>query len=72
MRFWLPLVFILGLSVIASAGTDIVGKFDRSSGFGGGMPIIGRIGGGSAPPPVGCGAGVIDASLGCPLPMLGM
>lgn len=69
MKFWLPLLFIIGLSVAASAATDIVGGVGR--GFTGRWPVAGKIGKGSSPPPVGC-AGVIDASVGCPLPMLGM
>lgn len=75
MKYILALLFILGASVIASAGVDIVGKIGRSStnyGFTGRMPITGGIGSGSTPPPVGCGTGVIDAGAGCPLPMLGM
>jgi hypothetical protein len=71
MRFWLPLFFILGLSAIASAGSDIVGPFGHSPGFSGRFPIVGGIGpGGSGPPPTCLGA--IDTSVGCPLPMLGM
>lgn len=70
MKFWLALLFIIGLSVASSAHTDIVGKIGRSSGFTGRNPVSGGIGSGSTPP-VGC-AGVIDASVGCPLPMLGM
>lgn len=73
MRYWLALIFILGLSVVASAGTDIVGKIGAggSLGFTGRFPLSGGFGSGG-PPPVGCGTGVIDASAGCPLPMLGM
>ncbi len=71
MRYWTALLFIIGLSVAASASSDIAGKIGRSSGFTGRFPITGGIGSGG-PPPAGCGTGVIDASAGCPLPMLGM
>ncbi len=73
MKFWTALILILTLSVAASASTDIAGKFGagRGLGFTGRMPLSGGWGS-SGPPPVGCGTGVIDASAGCPLPMLGM
>lgn len=74
MRFWLPLLIILGLSAAASAAndrSDIVGIIGHSLGFSGRFPLVGGIGTGGAAP-VGCGTGVIDASAGCPLPMLGM
>lgn len=72
MRFLLPLLIIIALSVMASAGSDIVGPFGSQKGilgFSGKTPIVGRVGSGSGGG--GC-AGVIDASVGCPLPMLGM
>lgn len=74
MRYWLALIVIIGLSITASAGVDIAGKLGGNSGnlsFTGRFPLTGGIGSGSAPP-ASCGTGVIDASAGCPLPMLGM
>lgn len=74
MRYILALLFIVGASVMASAGADIVGNLGRTTPFGftGKMPITGGIGSGSTPPPAGCGVGEIDAGAGCPLPMLGL
>lgn len=71
MKFMFPLLLLLALSAAASASTDIFGKFGSSTGFTGRFPIVGGIGPGGSTPPTGC-AGVIDASAGCPLPMLGM
>lgn len=67
MKYWLPLIIMLGMTVISSAATDIVGGLGQ--GFTGRWPIAGIIGSGSSPP--GSCNGVIDASSGCPLPMLG-
>lgn len=75
MRFLLPLLIIIALSVMASAGSDIVGPFGSQKGilgFSGKTPIVGRVGSGSGGGGGGGCAGVIDASIGCPLPMLGM
>jgi hypothetical protein len=72
MKFWLPLLIIVFASMAASASTDIAGSIGAAIGFSGRFPIVGGMGVGSSPPPTGCGAGVIDASAGCPLPMLGM
>lgn len=71
MRYWLSLLLILALSATSSAGTDIVGKIGKGMGFTGRNMISGGIGTGSPPPPTNCN-GVINASVGCPLPMLGM
>ncbi len=73
MRYWVALALIVALSAAASASTDIVGKFGAGggSGFTGRFPLTGGFGSGG-PPPVGCGTGTIDASEGCPLPMLGL
>jgi hypothetical protein len=74
MKFWFPLLLILALSAAASAATDIVGPFGPNTsfyGFTGRWPLVGGIGSGGAPVDP-CSAGVIDASVGCPLPMLGM
>lgn len=74
MKYWLALVLMLSLSIAASAGVDIVGKFGGNGSnlsFTGRFPLTGGIGSGS-PPPAGCGTGIINAGAGCPLPMLGM
>lgn len=70
MRYWTALIFIIALSVAASASSDIAGRFGKSTGFTGRFPITGGIGSGSAPP-VGCGTGVINLSTGCTQPMFG-
>ena len=71
MKFWLPVLFLVFCSMAASATTDIVGPFGYSKGFSGRFPIVGGIGPQNTGPPPMCGNGTIDASAGCPLPMLG-
>ena len=73
MRFLLPWIILFALSAVASATTDVAGPFGSNSsffGFSGRFPLVGRIGAGGGGGG-GC-AGVIDASAGCPLPMLGV
>lgn len=78
MKYWIALLLILGLSAASVAASDVAGPFGGTGNFYGGFsgrwpPLAGNIGNsGSGPPPTGCGTGVIDASAGCPLPMLGM
>lgn len=75
MRLILPFLILLSLSLAASAASDISGPFGSNTalfGFSGRFPLAGRIGPGASGPPPSCGVGAIDASVGCPLPMLGM
>ena len=71
MKYLIALLLILITAVTASAMTDIVGLMGHSNGFSGRFPIVGGIGPGTVAPS-NCGVGAIDASAGCPLPMLGM
>ena len=57
--FVAALALILGIA-LAQAGGMFLLNVGSADGNGGG------------PPPVDCGVGAIDASAGCPLPMLGM
>lgn len=71
MKYWLAAFLIIGLSMTASAGVDIVGKIGGGHNFGftGRFPLTGGIGSGSSPPPASCD-GTIDLSTGCVMPML--
>jgi hypothetical protein len=76
MKFWLPLAILIALSAAASAMSDVSGYFGGNGNFyqsftGRNPPLVGSIGQTGGGPPPTC-AGVIDASVGCPLPMLGM
>lgn len=57
--FIAALALIFGIA-LAHAGGMMLLRVGSADGNGGG------------PPPTDCGTGVIDASSGCPLPMLGM